>query len=49
MSRRLNKFSVAALLLLGVFLYSCAVGPDFQDSIFKEKLNEVIMLVAVFN
>jgi multidrug efflux system outer membrane protein len=30
MSRRLNKFSVAALLLLGVFLYSCAVGPDFQ-------------------
>jgi multidrug efflux system outer membrane protein len=30
MSRRLNKFSVAALFLLGVFLYSCAVGPDFQ-------------------
>jgi outer membrane protein, multidrug efflux system len=26
----MNKFSVAALLLLGVFLYSCAVGPDFQ-------------------
>ncbi len=30
MNRRLNKFSVAALFLLGVFLYSCAVGPDFQ-------------------
>jgi outer membrane protein, multidrug efflux system len=30
MSRHMNKFSVAALLLLGVFLYSCAVGPDFQ-------------------
>ena len=30
MSRHTNKFSVAALLLLGVFLYSCAVGPDFQ-------------------
>ena len=26
----MNKFSLAALLLLGVFLYSCAVGPDFQ-------------------
>jgi len=26
----MNKFSVAALLLLGAFLYSCAVGPDFQ-------------------
>jgi len=30
MSKRMNKFSLAALLLLGVFLYSCAVGPDFQ-------------------
>ena len=30
MSKRMNKFSVAALFLLGVILYSCAVGPDFQ-------------------
>jgi len=30
MGRHMNKFSVAALLLLGVFLYSCAFGPDFQ-------------------
>ena len=30
MNRRMNKFSVLALFLLGVFIYSCAVGPDFQ-------------------
>ncbi len=30
MNRRLNKFSVVALFFLGIILYSCAVGPDFQ-------------------
>ncbi|MEJ2195956.1 MAG: efflux transporter outer membrane subunit [Ignavibacteriaceae bacterium] len=30
MNRRLNKLSVVALFFLGIILYSCAVGPDFQ-------------------
>ena len=30
MNRSSNKFSLVGVLILGVILYSCAVGPDFQ-------------------
>ena len=30
MSSSSNKFSLVGVLLLGIILYSCAVGPDFQ-------------------
>ena len=33
MNRSSNKFLIAALFLLGIILYSCAVGPDFQKPV----------------